>query len=524
MTKGLMGSAKNKANKLAIVDGNHRYTYGEFADRVSQLKKGIKELGVEKGDRVGILMLNSFRYLELFYAVTAIGAVVVPLNVRLSVPELTFVLNDAGAKVLFLHREFLPILTQLKEQVESLQHYILAEDKGIEGEGEGGTLAYEELLHDQTPEPLRPDNITEEDIAGLFYTGGTTGRSKGVMLSHKNLVSNAYHASILLQYSEETSYLHAGPMFHLADGASTFAVTLVGGTHVHIRMFHPKGVLEVLERDRPNSCLLVPTMLNMLVNYPEFDQFDTSSLTKILYGASPMPVEVLKTAAKKMPQLQFFQAYGMTEASPILTILPAKYHVIGGSEKDERRLTSCGQSVIGVEVRCVDPEGRDVPPGEVGEIIARGPNIMKGYWNLPEETAAALRDGWYYSGDLATVDEDNFYYIVDRKKDMIITGGENVYSVEVENVLYTHPGILEAAVIGVPDEKWGEVVKAVVVKKPGKDVSEEDILNLCKQYLANYKVPKSIQFVDELPKSGAGKILKRHIRDQYWKGQKRKVN
>lgn len=313
-------------------------------------------------------------------------------------------------------------------------------------------------------------------------------------------------------------------MFHLADGASTFAVTLVSGTHSHVRAFTPKGFLQALETDRPNVALLVPTMMNMVVNEPDFDRYDTSSLEKLVYGASPMPVEVLKKAATKFPKLEFNQGYGMTEASPLLTILSGKDHIINGSEQEEKRLTSCGRNIIGVEVRVVDEQGNNVAPGQVGEVIARGPNIMKGYWNLPEETNAVLRDGWYYSGDMATVDEEEFIYIVDRKKDMIITGGENVYSVEVENVIYTHPDVIEAAVIGIPDEKWGEAVMAVVVKKQASVISEIDLIDYTKQSLANYKVPKVVTFVEEIPKSGAGKILKRVLRGDHWKGLQKKVN
>jgi long-chain acyl-CoA synthetase len=520
ITKGLMVSAKNQPNKLAIVDGKHRYTYGEFAERTAKLKKSLENLGVQKGDRVALLMLNNFRYLELLYGITAIGAIAVPLNFRLSAPEIVFQLHDAEAKVLFIHQEFMPYVAPLKDKVPSIKHYVLAEDREVQTD----LTPYEELLDEQEITSLTYDALDEEDVAGLFYTSGTTGRSKGVMLTHKNLVSNAYHAAISLQYNPDTNYLHVGPMFHLADGASTFAVTLVGGTHSHVRAFTPKIFLQALETDRPNVALLVPTMINMVVNEPEFDKYDTSSLEKIVYGASPMPVEVLKKAAAKFPKLQFNQGYGMTEASPLLTILSTKDHVINGTEQDEKRLTSCGKNIVGVEVRVVDGKGNDVLPGQVGEVIARGPNIMKGYWKLREETNAVLRDGWYYSGDMATVDEEQFIYIVDRKKDMIITGGENVYSVEVENVIYTHPDVIEAAVIGIPDEKWGEVVMAVVVKKPESTLTEKDVIVFIKPELANYKVPKVVTFVEQIPKSGAGKMLKRVLRDEYWQGTKRNVN
>jgi long-chain acyl-CoA synthetase len=520
ITKGLIMNAKNEANQLAIMDENHRYTYRELAERTALLKQALKRAGIQKGDRVGILMLNSFRYVETSFAITAMGAISVPLNIRLSAPELEFVMNDSEIKILFIHREFLPLVPYFKAKVPSIQEYILAEDPEVESE----LTPYEQFISAENATALTYDNVEENDVASLFYTGGTTGRSKGVMLTHRNVVSNVYHTGYKIKYSGETNYLHSAPMFHLADGASTIGVTWSGGTHSFVRMFTPKAFLEAIKAYRPTMTMLVPTMLNMVINDPDFDQYDLGCLEKIVYGASPMPVEILKKAAKVLPGIEFFQGYGMTEASPVLTMLEPKYHVIGGTSKDEQRLSSAGKSVIGVEVRVVDLDGNDVSPGEVGEIIARGPNIMKGYWNLPQETEACFRNGWYHSGDMAMVDEDNFIYIVDRKKDMIITGGENVYSVEVEDVIYRHPDVLEAAVIGVPDPTWGEAVKAIVVKKSGSLVTEQDIITHAKAQLANYKVPKTVDFIEELPKSGAGKILKRSLRDKYWVDTKKQVN
>jgi long-chain acyl-CoA synthetase len=430
--KGLMNASRNFRGKTAIINGKHTYTYEQFAGRTAKVKRSLAKLGLKKGDRAALLMLNSFRYLELMYGIPAYGTIMVPLNVRLTPKEIAFVLNDADVRVLYIHKEFLPYLPELRQLAPNLQHIILAEDEEEAlAFGNESVLFYEELVAAQPDEPLTADGIDEDDVAGLFYTGGTTGRSKGVMLTHKNLVSNAYHCALMMQYTEEDIYLHAAPMFHLADGASTFAVTLVGGAHAHLRAFSPKGVLQVYEEVKPTCGLLVPTMINMVLNDPDFAQYDVSSVRRIMYGGSPMPVEVLKKGVKMLPGVQFFQAYGMTEASPILTVLTGKNHMVGGTAEEERRLASGGQAVPGVEMKVVDPEGSELPVGEVGEIIARGPNIMKGYWNLPEETARAIRDGWYYTGDMAYADENSFYYVVDRAKDMIITGGENVYSVEV---------------------------------------------------------------------------------------------
>ncbi|MGC5328731.1 long-chain-fatty-acid--CoA ligase [Brevibacillus sp. SYSU BS000544] len=518
ITQGLITHAKGRPNKVAILDGEKSFTYREFADRVCKLAGSLEQAGVQKGDRVALLMLNESRYLELLYGITLLGAVAVPLNVRLAPAEVSFILQDSGAKYLFMHREFLPLLPKLKAEVDSVLGYILCEDNDLAE----GTKGYEDFILEGAPVELQA-RAEENDVAGIFYTGGTTGLPKGVMLTHRNLLSNAYNVGLALGYNVNDVYLHAAPMFHLADGASTFAITVVGGTHAHVRFFEPNLVLKTIQDQKVTSSLLVPTMITMLINTPSIKEYNLSSWKKVLYGASPCPPEVLKKAKSLLP-IDFFQGYGLSEASPVLTFLFPQDHVVEGDERLVNRLASCGQPLPGVEVRCVNGLGEDVQPGEVGEIIAKGPTIMKGYWNRPEETFAAIKNGWLYTGDMATVDDENFFFIVDRKKDMIVTGGENVYSVEVENSIYTHPAVLEAAVVGVPDEKWGEAVKAVVVLRKDAELTEEALINHCRTQLANYKVPKSVEFVNELPKSGAGKILKRNLRDQYWQGLQRKVN
>ena len=516
LTKGLLYAASNYPEQLAVIEDHHRYSYRQLEQRTAKLKSSLVALGVKKGDRVALLMLNDFRYVELMYAITALGAIVVPLNIRFSVTENIYVLNDAAAEVLFIHTEFLPALATLKDQVPAIQHVVLAEDRDVSGFTDySNVLSYEELLEKETVEVLDFDGVEEEDVAGIFYTGGTTGRSKGVMLTHRNLQVNAFHVAMNLHYKKSDIYLHAGPMFHLADQASTFAVTLAAGTHAILRMFTPKSVLEVIEKEQVTLSMLVPTMVNMLLHSADFDKYDTSSWRMILYGASPMPVELLKLVMTKMPQLQLAQAYGMTEASPILTFLKPEDHRLDGSANQEKRLTSCGTSVQTIEMKIVDDEGNRLPANEIGEMIAKGPIIMKGYWKLPEETAKVLRDGWYYTGDLGYRDDDGYYYVVDRAKDMIISGGENVYSVEVEQALSAHPAVLECAVFGAPSEQWGEVVTAAVVLKEETVTTEQEILAFIRGQIADYKVPKSVAFLTELPKSGAGKILKRVIREQY---------
>lgn len=524
--KGLVHAARMFPVKTAIIDENKTFTYSQFAMRTAKVKESLSKLDVKKGDRVACLMLNDFRYLELLYGVTALGAIIVPLNTRLSPEELSFILNDAGVEVLYIHHEFLSMLPEIKQNVKGIRHVILAEDEvnSIIGSHDA-ILDYEELLNSQSDKPLSLEGIDEDDIAGLYYTGGTTGRSKGVMLTHKNIVINAFQSVLFYGCMKESDiYLHAAPMFHLADGAFTFSVTMLGATHTFIRSFTPQGVLKLTEETKVTSSLLVPTMINLLLNSPEIDQYDVSSLRNIFYGASPMSINLLKRGIEKFPNMRFWQAYGMTEAAPILTYLLNTDHTLNGTEQEMKRLASGGRPVPGVEMKVVDPEGNELPDGEVGEFIAKGPNIMKGYWNLPEETEKALLNGWYYTGDMGYKDSHHYFYVVDRAKDMIITGGENVYSVEVEQVIYQLPEVLECAVVGVPDEKWGEAIKAVVVLKNNHSISEDEIIAFVHQKLANYKVPKSIDFVAELPKSGAGKILKRNLRDQYWNELSKRVN
>jgi long-chain acyl-CoA synthetase len=383
-------------------------------------------------------------------------------------------------------------------------------------------VAYEALVAAGRPE--RPDGeIAETDLVGLFYTGGTTGRPKGVMLSQRNFVENGYHIMAHMALGESDVYLHAAPMFHLADGWSTYFFTAIGSTQTYVRGFEPSAVLAAIERERVTMTVLVPTMINALINHPDAGARDLSSLRYLVYGASPIAESVLRRAMDVLG-CDFTQAYGMTEAAPVVTLLLADDHRHDGSDRAIHRLHSAGRPALGVEVRVVDLDDRDVPPGEVGEVLVRGANMLVGYWNRPQETAEALRGGWYHSGDLATLDENGYLFIVDRKKDMIVTGGENVYSVEVEDALAGHSAVLECAVIGVPDDHWGEVVHAVVVLKPGQQATAEEVIAHCHTRVAGYKCPKSIDFTEALPKSGAGKILKRELREPYWVGHERHVH
>ncbi|MGG1677208.1 long-chain-fatty-acid--CoA ligase [Neobacillus sp. NRS-1170] len=521
LTKGLIYTAKIRPSHTAILENGHAFTYSQLAERTARLKKVLKEMGVRKGDRVGLLMLNNFRYIEIFFACTAIGAIYVPLNYRFSIDELEYVMNDSGIKVLFLHREFLPLVQSLGVNTPSIEKYILAEDMEIESE----LVSYENMIAKEngTSFELDYDDVTEEDLAGIFYTGGTTGRSKGVMFTHRNIFSNYFQTINHVGFTHETNFLHSAPMFHLATGASAINLVMVGGTQTIIRSFTPKIFFETVETFKVTMAMLVPTMLNMVLNDLGFHQHDISSLNRIGYGASPMSLALLQKAMRMLPDVQFAQGFGMTEACGV-AYLSYEDHKLFANEKDERKLRSCGRAILGVELKVVDENGNSMKTGQIGEIVIKGRNIMKGYWKLPEETAKVIKDGWYHTGDMATIDDDHYIYIVDRKKDMIISGGENVYSQEVEDVIYKLPDVLETALIGIPDEKWGEAVTAIVVKKANSTLTEKEIIEFIRPRLANYKVPKFVKFVDELPKTASGKILKRTLREQYWQGSSRMVN
>lgn len=520
LVQGLLHARKVAGSRQAVVCGQTRLTWNEVERRSDGLARGLAELGVQRGDRVAVLMLNCHRYLELYFACARMGAVIVPLNIRLAPPEIVFILNDSEAKILVVDKTFAPYAAG-RSSCPTIEHILYSGD-----ETPTGLLNYEEVVSSGAQSARSADqDMQDDDLAGLFYTGGTTGRAKGVMLSHKNLMSNAINGALAIPTRpDQRVYLHSAPMFHLADAGSVFNVTMGCGCHVVIPVFNAEQVLQAIQNEKVTTTVLVPTMLNAVLNHPDVDSYDLSSLRHLIYGAAPMPVELLKRGIKKWGPI-FLQGFGMTETSPLLTVLDAVDHIPDGTPEQVRRLASCGKEIFGVDVRVVNAHGQDVQPGEVGEIIARGPNVMLGYWRMPEATAAAIVDGWMHTGDLATVDEENYIYIVDRAKDMIISGGENIYSIEVENALYTHPAVLEAAVIGVPDEKWGEAVHAVVVCKPGMSVSADELIEHTRTQIAGYKIPRSIEFAAEaLPKSGAGKILKRNLREKYWANQSRQVN
>jgi long-chain acyl-CoA synthetase len=516
ITHGFRRALQVNAGGLATVFGDRRQTWRELGERVPRVAAGLASLGAGPGERVAILSLNSDRYLETYLAAAWAGAVIVPLNIRWSRQENEDALRDCRAAILIVDKMFLTGGESLAAALPGLR-LIFSDDEAAPTDAEH----YEDLLTRSAP---MPDAMRKrEDLAGIFYTGGTTGRSKGVMLSHDNLMANTLNALSEGLFSGGAIYLHAAPMFHLANGAAMFSLLLSGGVNVIVKAFNPEALMNAVEREKVTDVLLVPTMIQMLVDHPTLKSHDLSSLTRIVYGASPISEALLDRAIAALPQAQFCQAYGMTELSPCATILHWKEHIGEGRAKGRHR--AGGRAMLGCEVRIVDPNDQPVAQGVVGEIVARGDNVMMGYWERPDETARALAGGWMHTGDGGYIDGDGFVYVVDRVKDMIISGGENVYSLEVENVVAQHPAVAQCAVVGVPSDEWGEQVHAVVVRKPGAEVSGKEIIVFCKERIAGYKCPRSVDVGDvPLPMSGAGKILKRELRRPFWEGKERRVN
>ena len=499
----------------ASIFNGRRRSFAQMGERVARFAGALRALGVQPGDRVGILSLNSDWYLEYYMACYWAGAAVNPINIRWSAAEITYSLDDCDTRILLVDDTFLPLLGEIRKNSKVLQTVIHTGD----GAPPEGALSYEALVAETAP--VEDAMRGGDDLAGVFYTGGTTGSPKGVMLCHRNLYTNAISA-VAENIARPTSIgLHAAPMFHLADGAFMNALFSAGGCHVMLPRFDPVGVLQIIAETGVTDMLLVPTMIQMLVDHPDVHNYDLSSLSNMLYGASPISEGLLDRAMKTIPNVGFTQAYGMTELSPIATVLRPDMHREAGRAKGRHR--SAGKATVCTEVRIVDAEGNEVPRGEVGEVAVRGPGVMLGYWNKPAETEAAVRNGWMHTGDGGRMDDEGYVFIVDRLKDMIVTGGENVYSVEVESVIATHPAIATCAVIGVPSEQWGELVHVFIVRKPGQALEAEELIEFCKARIANYKCPREVSFIDAMPLSGAGKILKTTLRAPFWANHERKV-
>lgn len=517
LTQSIHRNAQTRGKKIATINGDRQRTWGEVKDRVARFAGALKSIGIEEGARVAILALNSDRYFEYYFAIPWAGACVVPLNVRWSPVENAYSLKDAGVEILVVDDAFAKMVPALKAQGVDLKSVIFIGD----GELPEGMLSYEKLI--QVHQPVADAFRNNDDLAGIYYTGGTTGFPKGVMLTHSNMWSSAIALTTLVGLKEEDRILHAAPMFHLADGAMTQGGILAGSTHVFIPMFTPAATIQAIEAKKVSHALLVPVMIQMVINDPSVKTADLSSLAFVLYGASPITESVLIQAMNTLPNADFAQGYGQTELAPLATMLAAKYHTTEGPNAG--KLKSAGQAIPCVEIKIVNEEGEELPLGGIGEIAVRGPNAMVGYWNKPEETAVSLRNGWVHTGDAGYMDDEGFVFLVDRVKDMIVSGGENVYSAEVENAVSNHPAVEQVVVIGIPSEEWGEQVHAEVILKEGHTATPAEIIAKTKEYIANYKCPRSVSFRTEpFPLSGAGKLLKRDVRKPYWEGKDRQIN
>jgi acyl-CoA synthetase (AMP-forming)/AMP-acid ligase II len=496
-------NARRFPSKTGLVSGDVRLTWPEVNARVNRLAHAVLERGVEKGDRVAVLAQNDHRYLEIYWGLAKAGVIAVPLNYRLVERELAQLLDHSQACALICGPGYEDMSGMLLDGVSSLEWLLSF------GDGRDFATDYGEFI--QSGSGGEPDVVVDDDDPfAIMYTSGTTGLPKGAVVTHGNLENNVYNQAIADKADSDDINLTATPLYHMGALFMATTYTYLGCTNIIVETFDPSEVQRAIERERATVCLLIPTMLNMVLNDQEFGSHDLSSLRLIFYGGSIMPVPVLRRAMETIG-CSFTQGYGLTETIEA-TFLKMSDHVLDGVAEHERRLASAGREAPNAEVRIVDDHDRDLPTDEIGEVLIRSRSVIPGYWRAPEETAATIRDGWFYTGDVGFRDADGYLYIVDRKKDVIISGGTNIYPKDVEEVLYGHSAVAEAAVIGVPDETWGESVKAVVVPREGHEITAEELIQYCRDRIASYKKPRLVEFVDALPKNPSGKILKRELR------------
>jgi long-chain acyl-CoA synthetase len=486
-------AARYYGERTALASGAARPTFRELHDRVAGIVAALSGHGFQASDRLALLLPNEHDYLELVYACAWLGVTVVPVNIRLSQMEVDHVIADASPRGLIRHSSLPTPTVKLSWELVLDQEHLEVQSKSH-------------------PEPI----YNPEAILALVYTSGTTGHPKGVAVSHANILANIDHLNYWMPYRESGVHLHAAPIFHIIDFPFMFAAPAFGACQVTIPKFSPQSFCETVERERVSQSVLVPTMINMLTQFDKLGNYDLTSLETLAYGGSPMAPELIRRIRAILPNLKLLQGYGLSETG-FLTGLEDHEHT-------EDRLMSCGRTCPGIDLRVVDESGKELETGRHGELVARGANVMRGYWNNSEETKQAFRDSFFRTGDFGYRDPEGYFYILDRLKDMIVTGGENVYSGEVEAVIYQHPAVREAAVFGIPDPQWGELVAACVVRKQGKTLSEDELIAHCRQSLANYKIPRRVELSDtELSKNGTGKILKRILRERFWVDQKRAV-
>jgi fatty-acyl-CoA synthase len=521
-------AARVFGKKIGVVCGHLRFTYCEFNQRCDRLSDALLRMAVKPGQRVAYLSFNCHRLLEAYYAVPQIGAILLPLNIRLNPEELAYILNDSAPAILFFDPEFASLVERLRQQTSSVEAYVaLRRDPAEATPSWAHRLSYEELLDQAEAREIDYRSIDENSVAELFYTSGTTAYPKGVMLTHRNLYLHALYTGLSLGCNDAEVSLYTVPLFHVNSWGTPHIATLVGGRQVMIRKFDPLGVLELVQRERVTRLQMVPTMVIALINHPQFGKHDLSTVKHVMMGGAPASTALVQQVEEKIPGCVATGGYGLTETSPVLTVASLKTHLAGESESSKlRRKATAGYAVPGCEIGVVDPAGRDIEPDgkQMGEVVVRGDVVMAGYWRDPGATAQAIRDEWFHTGDIATIDDEGYILIVDRAKDMVLSGGESIATAEIERVLYQHPAVLECAVIAVPDDTWGEVPKAIITLRDSQDVTEREIVDHCSEHLAGFKVPKSVEFADSLPKGGTGKILKKALREKYWAGRDRRVH
>jgi acyl-CoA synthetase (AMP-forming)/AMP-acid ligase II len=516
--KFLTKSARTFPDKAALVHGRKKLSYAQFNARANRLANALYGLGMKQGDNVALLQYNCPEMLESMFACFKAGLGAVPINWRLHPKEFAFIIDHSEAKGVIVSEEFNESILEIRDQIPEARHLITLRGAG------GELLDYEELLL-KGSEAFRDADVEPDDLAWLFYTSGTTGMPKGAMLTHRNLVAMSmnFYADICPGFGWDDAILHAAPLSH---GSGCYALPNIGKAATNVilesKSFDPELIFKSTQDYRITNMFAAPTMVKLLVDNPALDQYDHSSLRALNYGGAPMLVEDLKKAMEKLGNC-LVQLFGQAESPMTITYLPHRDHVLDGTPEQMKRLASAGFPRTDVEVKIFNSNDKELPPGEMGEIVTRSDLVMKGYWRNPEATAETLRSGWLHTGDMGYIDEGGYLFIMDRSKDMIISGGENIYPREIEEVLIKHPAVREVAVIGVPDAKWGEAIKAVVALQPGASAAEEELIGFCKDNIASYKKPKSVDFVDELPKNNYGKILKRELRATYWEARERKV-
>jgi fatty-acyl-CoA synthase len=518
----LRRAAKLYPNKTAIVDGPDRFTYAQFQERVNQLAHALLSLGVKPGDRVCILSPNSHYFLESYYGVTQIGAILVPLNYRLVAADHEYIINHAGVKAVLVDYEYTKVVDDIRPNMPNVQQWIVADPRSDAPTPTGWT-DWDRLVANQPTTPTPEVAQDENDTTSINYTSGTTARPKGVMLTHRNCYINAYNFIAHLRIRHEDVELWTLPMFHANGWGGPFALTAMGATHVVLRAVVAEDIYRLIQDEKVTFACMAPAVLSTILNYPDRAKYNITTRPRFTVAGAPPPAAFIERLEKEIGW-EFIEIYGLTETAPILTVSTPDYQNPDGA--DYQRRSRAGVEAIGVDIQVLDDNGKPVPKDgtTIGEVCARSNVVLKGYWEQPEETAKAIYDGYFHSGDLAVWDEFSNIHIVDRKKDVIISGGENISSPEIEDALYKHPAVLEAAVIGVPSEKWGETPKALIILREGQSATEEEIISFTRQHLAHFKCPTSVDFVETLPRTVTGKLQKFVIREQYWKGAERRVN